>query len=375
MPATHLKTGWYFEFKNLDSVRSLLLSLNTAEHPLFHTSQWYDSVLCWLPPNSKPVFWIYVEHGQVIGIVPLLLKQTIIRKLAVSQLEWLRVPDSHFCEVIAAPCNLEKILTTFWKALAQSPFSWNTLQLYPISKSLGQALNVHCPLPHTLEQATEHPWINISDSWDDYYKTRSRRLKKGNNHLANRLQEKGQLHIQHVTHESTNFTQESIISQLKHISQGSWKSSTQTTFNHHGPAHFITTLTQHALKQQWLSLWFLYLDDQLLAYEYQLSHKKNVYALRADFNEHYRSLSPGSYLNWKILEALFNQGYQRYYMGPGENPYKARWNNESEPVFRFCAYSNTIKGRLLNSLNTHIIPMVRPLKSKLYPSKQKEPQV
>jgi len=43
----------------------------------------------------------------------------------------------------------------------------------------------------------------------------------------------------------------------------------------------------------------------------------------------------------------FRSGLKRYWLGPGVNPYKARWTDQGEPLFRIAGYSPTAKGRLL----------------------------
>jgi len=56
--------------------------------------------------------------------------------------------------------------------------------------------------------------------------------------------------------------------------------------------------------------------------------------------------SPGSYLFRSLLEALFERGLSRYYMGPGENAYKLRWTEQAEPTQRAIVYNRTLRGRL-----------------------------
>ena len=63
-----------------------------------------------------------------------------------------------------------------------------------------------------------------------------------------------------------------------------------------------------------------------------------VFALRSDFDASIdEQASPGSYLSRQLIERLFGQNLQRYYMGPGQNPYKYRWNQGVLPNFGMTA--------------------------------------
>ena len=72
----------------------------------------------------------------------------------------------------------------------------------------------------------------------------------------------------------------------------------------------------------------------------------SIHALRADFDERCVKTSPGAYLFSHLLEQLFAHDHDRYYMGRGENAYKLRWSNESEPLRQVVAYNRTPGGRL-----------------------------
>jgi CelD/BcsL family acetyltransferase involved in cellulose biosynthesis len=121
-------------------------------------------------------------------------------------------------------------------------------------------------------------------------------------------------------------------------------------------------LTQHAQQRQWLSLWILELDSIPVAMEYQLIYGGHVYALRADFRSAYHDLSPGTYLNWKLLERLFATDLTAYHMGIGENPYKLRWTEEFHEHWRLLIFGKTMRGRLLRAAKTHLKPGMRRLR-------------
>ena len=54
------------------------------------------------------------------------------------------------------------------------------------------------------------------------------------------------------------------------LSRRSWKHRTWNSLDHPGPGAFIQTLTGHASRRGWLSLWLLDIYSKPVAMEYQL---------------------------------------------------------------------------------------------------------
>jgi CelD/BcsL family acetyltransferase involved in cellulose biosynthesis len=101
--------------------------------------------------------------------------------------------------------------------------------------------------------------------------------------------------------------------------------------------------------------------------EYQIVYDRKVHALRADFDEEYEKVSPGSFLNRRLVEQLFEIGCTRYYMGPGKNSYKTRWSTTGEPLQTLVAYSPTLRGQALSFWPHDVKPRLRKLRDRLTP--------
>lgn len=112
-------------------------------------------------------------------------------------------------------------------------------------------------------------------------------------------------------------------------------------------------------------MWLAYLDDRPVAMEYQLVYKGDVHALRADFDAECVEISPGTFLFRNLLESLFSHGLTRYFMGPGDNPYKARWTDEGEPVVQVSVHNRTLVGLLHKLWQSGVKPRLRELRDRL----------
>ncbi len=89
------------------------------------------------------------------------------------------------------------------------------------------------------------------------------------------------------------------------------------------------------------------------------------FALRSDFLQQYADASPGAYLNYHILKYLFETSGKRYYMGPGNNPYKLKWTDRFDVARRPVLFSPTVRGRSLELWDRGVVPLAGRLRDKL----------
>jgi CelD/BcsL family acetyltransferase involved in cellulose biosynthesis len=186
---------------------------------------------------------------------------------------------------------------------------------------------------------------------------------KGNIHVAYRLQRDGRsVDVRWIRADCEGAT--AALERAIDLSAKSWKHTTGSTLDRPGPGDFIRRFTEHAVANGWLSIWQLAIDGVLVASEYQVIYEGNVHALRSDYDPDFDALSPGTYLNWQILERLFGTDLRYYSMGPGDNAYKQRWAEENPPQHRLTVYGKTLTGRVLRFLNERLKPLINRVSSR-----------
>ncbi|MBE9523768.1 MAG: GNAT family N-acetyltransferase [Chloroflexi bacterium] len=349
--------GEFSEFMNLAGEWNSLAD-KTIGKSVFLRHEWFDAAWQWRQQSSELSILTVRQNGSIIGICPLVKTSVVRNKLSVRALQFLTVPDTQFCDIIASPEEKPIVLNALAKWLRHAYHDWDTLELSNLRQSSRMCEVMPLMLKKNGISATsswieQNPYVDLQSTWADFYKGCSRRLKKGNNLIRNRLQRAGRIRLEQVQDkEDIRVALDISIA----LSSRSWKQKTNTTFNNAGPHAFIERLTTFATHQNWISVWIFYLDDKPLAAEYQLVYDGDVYALRADFDETAGELSPGSYLNWQVLEHLFDRSLKHYYMGPGKNPYKKRWTKVAEPLGRIVGYNTTLRGRALYIVDQYIRP-------------------
>lgn len=351
----------------------------TAPDSVFLRHEWNDAAWQWLKQDCQMAILCVKLDGRVVGLWPLVVRSGKYHGIPLRSLEFLSVPDTQSCDILSEPDERPAVIAALVNYLGSPDIRWDRLELDKLGLDSNAMQGIpeqarSAALAFETEQTGANPGISLQQTWDEYYSHRSRRLKKGNNHAANRLQRsESQVALSHL--DEKGWTAENVTPMLATItglSAKSWKNSTGLTLENPGPSAFISRLTEHAHKQGWLSIWLLKFDDVPVAMEYQLVYGGVISALRSDYDPAYENLSPGTYMNWKMLEQLFNGAYRYYSMGPGGNAYKLRWAEELPDQHRITIYNRTLRGWLLGIMELKLRPMKRTIDEFLKKAREKD---
>ena len=338
---------------------------------VFLRHEWFDAAWAWRKEDSNLFIFLAWKGNELVGIFPLVRVEKKERFPRLRSVEFLTVPDTQTCDLIAEPKDRSIVAHAFCGELYKRRNEWDQLSLRYLNDKTSALHDLEAGLAehrYVSDVKIQGPnlFVNLESSWDTYYGSRTRSLKKANNLAANRLKKAGQIAIQWVTSESAD--EKSVANALQQaiaISRHSWKQNTGNSLDQSGPGAFISALTKHAARNGWLSLWLLSIDGNALAMEYQLLDAGNVYALRADFDAEHEEISPGSHLMRTLLELLFEPGLKRYYMGPGENAYKTRWTEESVILKQLVVHNRTWRGQIVHVVDDILKPAARRIRNRL----------
>ncbi|MEP6996250.1 MAG: GNAT family N-acetyltransferase [Betaproteobacteria bacterium] len=339
----------------------------------FLSHEWLDAAWQWRRQDSQLHVLCCMRGEDLVGALPLL------RKIGSGSgpgrtLKFLSVPDSQACDVLAAEPDRLSVAAALADELVRRRREWDAiiLRYLPdgaiVLTDLLHALSRH-GLRCDIKQGPANPWIALDTSWETYYSSRSRRLKKAINLATNRLSKAGRIELHWLEPGQGDAAEvDRQIDRITAISGQSWKTRTGNSLDNAGPQAFLRRLSQHAHRRRWLSIWTLTLNELPIAMELQLIDEGCVFALRSDFDAAQDALSPGSYLGRYMLAKLFDRGLRRYLMGPGENLYKYRWADNAEPVAAMTIYGNSLRGRWLAARELVLKPMARRVRKAFRPS-------
>lgn len=354
------------------------LAASTDRNSVFLRHEWADAAWQWLKIDGKELCIVCVQRdGQLIGLCPLVRHQVRCDGMHTWQLSGLAIPDSQELSLLADPADINDVAAGLVSALNSGSIRWDTMVLeklpvnLPSTQALQDAAAEGGYVSRKLSQY-ENPGISLAGEWEAYYGRRSRRLKKGNNLVRNRLQRDGKaVEIQCIDSRSEVLDPGSLLRTLTDISARSWKASTGLTLDNPGPGAFLARLSEHGLEKGWFLAWILTIDGEPVAMEYQLEFNGVISGLRADYDEGTRDYSPGTLLNWRIIEQLFGRGASYYALGPGSNPYKARWIENSRDLVDLIVYGNSLRARVVRLVEQRMKPLVKRILGK---ADDKEPE-
>jgi CelD/BcsL family acetyltransferase involved in cellulose biosynthesis len=338
---------------------------------VFLQHEWFDAAWQWRGQAARLYLLCLTRGRELLAVMPLVHEDRASRGRRLRELSFLTVPDTQACDVIVGEADEAIAAEAFSAELARRTHEWDVLRLKYLppesvaASSLREALTGRGFVTR-LEQRGANPCVCLDSTWSAYYATRTRSLKKANNLAANRLKKAGDIRIDWFEPGATAADELArVLDQIIAVSAASWKRRTGNSLDNPGPQAFIRRLSRAARERAWLSVWTLSLNGRPVAMEYQLVADGRVFALRSDFDEAFEEISPGSHLSRCLLERLFGRGLERYYMGPGDNPYKERWAEQAEPVAELAVYGRTLRGRWLAAWETTLKPLARRLRDRI----------
>ena len=336
----------------------------SRDRSIFLTQDWFDAAWQWKCREEELYILCCERDGVLVGVLPLTRKRKARNGRARRSLEFLTVPDTQRCDALIAN-DAPDVAEALAGELVRRRREWDVIRLRYLATdstcltTLLSALRENCLTCATTESA-RNPWIDLEGGWGHFYSTRSRRLKKALNLAVNRLAKLGTVEIDWLAPQTgTQLDVENAVAVLTGISLRSWKSGTGNSLDNPGPQAFIHRLAHRAHERGSLSIWTLKINGAPVAMEFQLVDEGNVFALRSDFDAAFGEASPGSHLSKQMLEQIFAFQFSRYYMGPGENAYKYRWTELSDPVHTVSVYAPTMRGGSLAAWEIALKPVAR----------------
>lgn len=207
------------------------------------------------------------------------------------------------------------------------------------------------------------PVIRIDRPWEEFYRSRPRKLKKSLNHKLNRFAKNAGFSI----HEEplTNIDQD-VVRELVQISANSWKASIGNDLRANDRSRqFLLNLISFFGYSGLLSAWIIRDGERPVAFEVHLKCDNIVYPIRADFDEAYKAYSPGSVLEYTALKQLFQKGeLDQYYTCADDYWYLSNWTSEYQVSCTIEVFGDSFKLRWLYWLEYSVVPVVKRLLGK-----------
>lgn len=324
---------------------------NALAQGLFTRYEWFDAAWAWARRDAQCRVLLVLAGARLVGVLPACQRGR--------ELQLITVPDTQFADVLLGP-EAQRVAAAMAQALARSG-AWTRLRLTHLAPD-GQWQALAAALPASfrtqVEAYSRNLRIALDAPWAPYYAGLSKTVREKNKLAANRLARAGGVSAEWRRGPEAA----AVLPEVVAISAASWKQETGLSLDQPGPGAFLARLAEHAAPAGWLSIWIARHQGQAAAMELQLIDEGAVYALRSDFRAEFAQVSPGTWLNWQLLERLSGQGWRDYFMGPGENAYKLRWTQSGATLMQLRAWHPGWRGCVSHWFDERFKPWARRLR-------------
>lgn len=300
--------------------------------------------------DQKELFVLLIkENGSLVGIAPLMLVSEKFRGLPVRCLKFIANDESPRADFIIKQ-NRTDILPFLLDFLEKAHNDWDLIVLKSILKKSETyqyffEKNGKTQLIFRSKNSWASPILHPTMDWNAFLATKTKLFRKRIRRFRNKIKNLGQVEIKKINDTSSTSPE---MAYLWQVGQKSWKHHIKRAISSTEPTRkFFSILTELASQQGWLNLWLLLVNNQPIAFEYQLKYNNKIHGMRSEFDEAYQSYSPGFVLDTLIVEDVFNRGNLDYDMGGNTDSYKLQWTLEVQEHKEVFVFNSHFYSRLI----------------------------
>jgi len=329
----------------------------------------HDWIMAWWNNFGGPynlfVIVAYNASQKIAGIAPCMKVKSSYRGIPVNKITLMANGYSPSADIIAKKDQTEPVIKAIIRHLEDVP-GWDILELTKIQQDGGTSAAI---LPY-LEQKKkcygikdniESPYVVINSDWSTFLSSKSQKFRKTLRNKLNRADHAGDLSIDKIMIKDSS--QADVVDMIS-VSEKSWKREEHTDITSNpSSVGFYKEICDRFGPQGLVSLFLLKKGADPIAFEFHLTYNNTAYPIRADFDESFKHLSPGSILESHILKTLFDESQIKEYNTCGHTyDYLVKWTDNTRKYINAEIFNENLRARSLFFLEYKVIPMLRRMK-------------
>ncbi len=342
IPEKNIKTSVFSSFSTVKTVWDLFEK--DGDCYAFQSFQWLK---IWCEQVGKysqlKVCIVLIEYPP--GVPLMLLPLGIENRGNLSCLVWLggRINDYH-APLLSKNCT-EKLTGNLFQSIWQDilkklpPYDAVCFEKLPefIADQRNPFLFLSC-----IPNASSAHFTELSGTFESFLKAnRSSRSISTEKRKQRRLSEHGKIAFTvAIKHEDiTHFLEKMICQKTRSYTE----MGVPILFKMPGYQEFFEIVTRNHIKDCFVHLSALTLDNHILATHWGLVYKKRFYHLLPTFEQcEFTKYSPGNILLWNLLEWCIQNNVEIYDFTAGDEPYKDHWCDKELRLYDFYHYNTNI---------------------------------
>lgn len=357
----------FAELKNFRDHWNQLLSTRDSK-PLPLTHEWMVAWWKNFGENRQLSIYCVYDEDRLVAVAPFMKVTASYRGVPTTQLRLLANGHSPFCDIITDGSldseKISQIIDELINANTEDLMVFAKLpETSPIYSSLVSKSRIHGRL-YGVKDNLITPMLQIDGSWDDYFRSRSRKFRKSINNKLNRFAKETDFSIER---EIVTSREAPVLDEIVEVSKRSWKARVKNDLGSKPAGRkFLLDLVDGFGTGNVIHVWIMRKAGVPVAFEFHLITDDVVYPLRADFDENYRKFSPGSVLEYMALKTLFEDQKVSQYDSCADNYwYLNNWTGDMRKHFDVEVFARGFKPFILNALEYRVIPLFRAIRDKI----------
>lgn len=314
----------YEEFEDLRDRWNQLLA-QSANNDVFLTWEWLFS--WWKVFNTGKQLWLVTawKPEQLVGIAPLMLEKRGKLKLGAKILCSLGTPMNDVGGFILQDQDTQ-ILEALINFIMEHKKKWDILEFteFLVEGPEIEAIKAVFDKPgfSQIEKDREHYFVPVHESWNDYYDGLSKKFRKNLRRAERNANALGTVTIQNYSGERLSREHyESIVAINQHANY-------PRLYNSNSEQNFLKELLSQT--SQWLNIYFLYINENPIAYEYGFLYNNWFEDWRAGFDTRIDpNISIGKLLSLNVMKNCFERGCETIDFMRGAHAYKTEWEPQT----------------------------------------------
>ncbi|UCF79027.1 MAG: GNAT family N-acetyltransferase [Candidatus Eiseniibacteriota bacterium] len=320
------------------------------------THEWFSAWLEAFGAGTELTVTVLFDGPRLVGAAPLCLSRRTYRGISCRQLRLLYNRHGPRCTFLLRDGHEASAGPLLEEALRLPGWDVAVFENVPHGSYLYRAFTGWVgawELPVLVRRTMDSPFLKIEGSWDEFFDSRSRSLKRSLRRKESRLTAAGRMTIEHVTDAARA---RGLMETLFAVGERSWKARRGRAIGSGSESKaFYTRLAEEFGSRGEVSVWLMRIDGKPVAFEFHIVRDGTVQALRAEFDEEHRELGVGSVLDKEIVRRLFESGFKEYDMGGEADFYKLRWSETTREHSELLVFNSSAKGRLLRAIEQGIV--------------------
>jgi hypothetical protein len=298
-----------------------------CNHGIHQTFNWVMAGYKLLGKGKKPYIIVLRNYDErILAIAPLIIGSEKYRGINLNKVSFIKNDQSPCNDFILHPECKEQSMKMIMDHLLTFK-DWELVELNQVEKNgiTGSTLKKimknyrYCSCEKINRQS---PYLELDRDWEKFWGKKSRRFKKSLKHKINRLGDRFAVEKIKVI-DSRSPELETILN----ISQKSWKKKIGADLSTRcDDWKFYEEICDLYGPGGNVHVWILTIEGIPTAFEFHIEYKGIVYPIKADYDEDFRQLSPGSVLEFEIMKRSFHDDRLQAYHSCGHSyDYLLNW--------------------------------------------------